>query len=226
MDEMLWPARNVAEYAYCPRLFYYMQVEGIFIPSSDTEKGVALHRRVDKPSASLEKADGIEDEPARPKVVRSLALTSESLGLTATLDLAEISGQTAVPVEYRKGRPRHISMEPPADDDSEFEQLPLQHAEPWPTDRIQVGLQTVLLEDAGYKVSEAVIYYAGEKLRLKISVDDALKADALQTLEDAKQCAEGPRPLVNSRCQMFPSAICCRMKSTVSVPSLQLRVDT
>jgi CRISPR-associated protein Cas1 len=203
MDEMLWPARNVAEYAYCPRLFYYMQVEGIFIPSSDTEKGVALHRRVDKPSASPEKADDGDEESERPKVVRSLALTSESLGLTATLDLAEISGQTAVPVEYRKGRPRHISMEPPSDDDSEIEQLPLQHAEPWPTDRIQVGLQAVLLEDAGYKVSEAVIYYAGEKLRLKISVDDVLKSDALRTLEDAKQCAEGPRPLplVNdSRC--------------------------
>jgi len=30
MDESLWPARNVAEYAYCPRLFYFMEVEGIF----------------------------------------------------------------------------------------------------------------------------------------------------------------------------------------------------
>lgn len=203
MDESLWPARNVAEHAYCPRLFYYMQVEGIFVPSSDTEKGVAVHRRVDKPSTSLEKTDAGEDDPERPKVVRSLALTSESLGLTATLDLAEISGQVAVPVEYRKGRPKHISMGPSAEDCGDMEQLPLQHAEAWPTDRIQVGLQAILLEDAGYTVREAVIYYAGEKLRLRIPVDDALKADALQTLEKAKQCAEGsrPLPLVNdSRC--------------------------
>lgn len=28
MDESLWPARNVAEYAYCPRLFYLMEVQG------------------------------------------------------------------------------------------------------------------------------------------------------------------------------------------------------
>lgn len=203
MDESLWPARNVAEYAYCPRLFYYMQVEGIFAPSSDTEKGVAVHRRVDKPSTALEKADAGEDDPERPKVVRSLALTSELLGLTATLDLAEISGQTAVPVEYRKGRPKHTSMGPSADDCGDMEPPPLQHAEAWPTDRIQVGLQAILLEDAGYTVSEAVIYYAGEKLRLKIPMDDALKAEALRTLEDAKQCAEGsrPLPLVNdSRC--------------------------
>ena len=210
MDESLWPARNVAEYAYCPRLFYLMQVEGFFVPSSDTEKGVAVHRRVDKPSAVQEKSDVSEVDPERPKVVRSLVLTSESLGLTATLDLAEISGQVAVPVEYRKGRPKHISMGPSADDCGEMEQLPLQHAEAWPTDRIQVGLQAVLLENAGYKVCEAVIYYAEEKLRLRIPVDDALKAEALQTLEDAKQCAEGsrPLPLVNDplcpRCSLQP----------------------
>jgi len=203
MDESLWPARNVAEHAYCPRLFYLMQVEGIFVPSSDTEKGVAVHRRVDKPSASLEKTDVSEDDPERPKVVRSLVLTSESLGLTATLDLAEISGQVAVPVEYRKGRPKHVAVGPPVDDCSEIEQPPLSHPEAWPTDRVQVGLQAILLEDAGYTVLEAVIYYAGEKLRLRIPVDDALKSEALRTLEDAKQCAESsrPLPLVNdSRC--------------------------
>jgi len=202
MDESLWPARNLAEYAYCPRLFYYMQVEGIFVPNSDTEKGVAVHRRVDKPSAALEKADAGEDDPERPKVVRSLVLTSETLGLTATLDLAEISGQTAVPVEYRKGRPKRVAGSP-VDDCSEIEQPPLSHPEAWPTDRIQVGLQAFLLEDAGYTVHEAVIYYAGEKLRLRIPFDDALKAEVLQTLENAKQCAEGsrPLPLVNdSRC--------------------------
>lgn len=27
MDEYVWPARNVAEFAYCPRLFYLMEVE-------------------------------------------------------------------------------------------------------------------------------------------------------------------------------------------------------
>lgn len=210
MDESLWPARNVAEHAYCPRLFYYMQVEGIFVPSSDTEKGVAVHRRVDKPSAAKGKVDESEGDTDRPKPVRSLALTSKLLCLTATLDLAEISGQVAVPVEYRKGRPKRVSTGSPPDDLGEAEKAPLPHTEAWPTDRVQVGLQSILLEDAGYRVSEAVIYYAGEKLRLRIPVDDALKAEALLTLENAKQCAEGPRPLplVNDprcpRCSLQP----------------------
>ena len=62
MDESLWPARNVAEHAYCPRLFYRMEVEGIHVPSADTEKGMAVHRRVDRPSAT---------EPSRRRRGRS-----------------------------------------------------------------------------------------------------------------------------------------------------------
>jgi CRISPR-associated protein Cas1 len=210
MDESLWPARNVAEHAYCPRLFYYMQVEGIFLPSSDTEKGVAVHRRVDKPSAAPGDVGEAVADPDRPKAVRSLALTSKTLGLTATLDLAEISGRTATPVEYRKGRPRRASMAPPPDDPGEADDPPLSRVEPWPTDRIQVGLQALLLEDAGYTVTEAVLYYAEEKLRLEIAVDAGLKAEALATLEAAKVCAQGPRPapLVNDprciRCSLQP----------------------
>jgi CRISPR-associated protein Cas1 len=210
MDESFWPARNVAEHAYCARLFYYMQVEGVFLPSSDTEKGVAVHRRVDKPSAAPEDGGEAVADLDRPKSVRSLALTSKALGLTATLDLAEISGRTATPVEYRKGRPKRAAMAPPPDDPGEADDPPLSRMEPWPTDRVQVGLQAILLEEAGYTVTEAVIYYAEERLKLKIAVDAVLKAEALATLEAAKTCAQGPRPqpLVNDprcvRCSLQP----------------------
>lgn len=203
MDESLWPARNVAEYAYCPRLFYYMQVEGIFIPSCDTEQGVAVHRRVDQPSAAPEKVDVGEVDPLRPRVVRSLALTSDALGLTATLDLAELSGRSAVPVEYRKGRSRGQWGDQAGAKDAPGECLSLSQAPVWPTDRVQVGLQAILLQSAGYDVREAILYYAGDKARLRIVIDDAIKAEALQALENAKQCASGPRPLPlvhDSRC--------------------------
>ncbi|MBF0160267.1 MAG: Dna2/Cas4 domain-containing protein [Magnetococcales bacterium] len=158
MDESLWPARNVAEYAYCPRLFYHMQVEGIFVPSSDTEQGAAVHQRVDKPSALSGKDETASVDPDRPKIVRSLVLTDASLGLTATLDLAELTGDKAVPVEYRKGSPRRVAMDPLPNDPDEAEQVLLVHSEPWPTDRVQVGLQALLLEHAGYRVSKAVLY--------------------------------------------------------------------
>ena len=88
MDESLWPARNVAEYAYCPRLFYLMEVEGIHLPSEDTEQGNRVHRRVDQPSS--DQIDNGAKDDSRPRAVRSLTLASERLGLTATLDLAEM----------------------------------------------------------------------------------------------------------------------------------------
>lgn len=213
MDESPWPCRGVAEYAYCPRLFYYMTVEGIFVPSHDTEEGARVHKRVDRPSVAPESPSEQAEEDAeddRPQSVRSLALTSEHFGLTAKLDLAEITGTRAVPVEYRKGRPRRSQAPAPAVDEMMESTLPFESPEPWPTDRVQVGLQAILLEEAGYEVHEAVLYYAAEKLRLRIEVDEALKTEALAVLAEAKLAAEGPRPapLINDprcpRCSLQP----------------------
>jgi len=101
-------------------------------------------------------------------------------------------------------------MAPPPDDPGEADDPPLSLSEAWPTDRVQVGLQAILLEEAGYTVTEAVIYYAGEKLRLKITVDATLKAEALAIFEAAKASAQGarPLPLVNDprcvRCSLQP----------------------
>ncbi len=233
MEGNLWPCRGVAEHAYCPRLFYYMTVEGVFLPSADTEQGAGVHRRVDHPSAAppelekapietasskkqkhkaVEKLEETQIDPDRPRSVRSLALTSERLGLTATLDLAEIEGNRAVPVEYRKGRPRRNGGGKVVDAVDEMMEEPrlLPGPEPWPTDRVQIGLQVLLLEGAGYTVPEAYLYYAAEKLRLRVVVDDALRRDALRELDAAKQTAQGqrPPPLVNDprcpRCSLQP----------------------
>lgn len=236
MDQTLWSARGIAEHAYCPRLFYYMAVEGVFVPSADTEQGRGVHRRVDRPSEAPPKAasctsKGDQEEsggdqqphvgrasvgtgrtvkleeadvdPDRPAIARSLALSSHALGVTATLDLAEIDGRTAMPVEYRKGRSKSITRAAEPTDDMIEQPQPNPSRQPWPTDRVQVGLQVLLLEEAGYTVPEAVLYYAAEKLRLPVVVDDALRQDALAELRAAKRTAAGPRPapLVNDpRC--------------------------
>lgn len=229
MESTLWPCRGVAEHAYCPRLFYYMTVEGVFLPSADTEQGAGVHARVDRPSQAPpppttngkngrkkkkndEKLDESEPsaDPDRPRSVRSLALTSERLGITATLDLAEINGTTAIPVEYRKGRSKRSNhVDEPSDEMLEQPRL-VPGPEPWPSDRIQIGLQAILLEEAGYTVPEAFLYYAAERLKLRVPVDDALKRDALAELEAAKRDATGqrPPPLVNDprcpRCSLQP----------------------
>lgn len=200
MDEYLWPARHVAEHAYCPRLFYFMEVEGIDVANADTEAGNLVHRRVHHAGAAPEQ---FAADPDAPRKVRGLALTSPSLRLTATLDLAEIEGQVVVPVEYRRGRPRETT--PPHAPD----QMP-QTFEPWPTDRVQIGLQVLLLEEAGYRVDRAVVYYAATKQRITVEANEQLRSDALTTLRAAQDCAGGsrPPPLVNdprcARCSLQP----------------------
>ena len=198
MDAILWPARNIAEFAYCPRLFYLMEVEGLHQHSADTLQGVRVHNRVDAPSK-------VDDDPDKPKAVRSLVLTNHELSLTATLDLAEIDGNSAVPVEYRKGRPKRV-YEEDGEDESNSEW------EPWPTDRVQLALQAILLEREGYEVNRGVLYYASIRRRLDVPITTELRREALEILEQAVSASGGdrPPPLVNdprcNGCSLF--AIC------------------
>ncbi len=52
------PARMVNEFAYCPRLFFYEWVEGLFAESVDTVEGAIQHRRVDAKATALPDAAG------------------------------------------------------------------------------------------------------------------------------------------------------------------------
>ena len=97
------PARMVNEFAYCPRLFFYEWVEGLFRESADTVEGAIQHRRVD------EKATALPDRP-RPRREsihsRSVTLSSERLRVIAKMDLVEAEGGVVTPVDYKHGRPR------------------------------------------------------------------------------------------------------------------------
>ena len=55
------PARMLNEYVYCPRLFYYEWVEGLFAENRETVEGALRHAKLD------EREDGLvpADEPVR-----------------------------------------------------------------------------------------------------------------------------------------------------------------
>src|SRR6202140_2396155 len=54
------PARMVNEFVYCPRLFFYEWVEGVFRESADTVEGSVQHQRVDKEGGELPPADRVQ----------------------------------------------------------------------------------------------------------------------------------------------------------------------
>src|ERR1035437_6246001 len=59
------PARMVNEYAYCPRLFFYEWVEGLFAESVDTVEGAIQHKRVDARATALPAAEEIGEQAGK-----------------------------------------------------------------------------------------------------------------------------------------------------------------
>src|SRR5271165_1265417 len=132
------PARMVNEFAYCPRLFFYEWVEGVFEESTDTVEGAIQHRRVDAKATALPEAETPGEQPPQSIHARSVTLTSERLRVIAKMDLVELEGATATPVDYKHGHPRE------GEDGLEL----------WPPDRAQVAVQGMILRENGYQCEE------------------------------------------------------------------------
>jgi CRISPR-associated protein Cas1 len=171
----------VNEFVYCPRLFFYEWVEGLFLHSRDTVAGAANHQRVDKEGKGLPAA---EDLPEDLKTT-AITLSSERLRVIAKLDLVESQGGCVTPVDYKHGKPR------------EFDGALL----PWPADRVQLTLQGLLLREHGYRCEEGVLFYAATRQRVRIPFDDETLKEAADAVRDAWQTARAgllPPPLQDS----------------------------
>jgi len=97
------PARMLNEFVYCPRLFFYEWVDGVFAHSADTVEGALRHDKLGEKAEALP-APGAGD--AERIHARSVTLTSETHHLIATIDLVEGDGGVVSPVDYKHGAPR------------------------------------------------------------------------------------------------------------------------
>ena len=218
------PARMLNEFVYCQRLFYYEFVEGVFVESADTLRGGAIHQRVDSGSGALPAArkkakKTTQDEPpatvesptkeaeaqnAEPETIhsRSVQMGSERLGVVAKMDLVEsktekedlFTASEVCPVDYKAGAPK---------EGEEANEL-------WDTDKMQLGLQALILRDNGYACNEGVIYYRATKQRVRLPITPELENWILQNITEAKRVITGPipAPLIHSpkcvRCSLAP----------------------
>lgn len=243
-------ARMLNEFVYCPRLFFYEHIEGIFVESADTERGKALHKKVDRGHGDLpnpQPSPAIQPDPdaeggqpaadtatssakieTKPDIIhsRSAMLGSDRLGVVAKLDLIEASMtsiipdapaksastddlfgmasgkpkrsrvvQSVTPVDYKAGAPK------PGDDRNEL----------WDADKMQLGLQMLVLRDNGYVCDEGVIYYRATKQRVRLPMTPELEAWIIAKIAEARQLVstrQMPPPLVSSpkcvRCSLAP----------------------
>ncbi len=192
------PARMVNEFVYCPRLFFYEWVEGLFEHSADTIEGSIQHRRVDRGTGELPPAtDQPPDAPPEKIHARSVTLSSERLKVIAKLDLVEAEGATATPVDYKHGKPRESS------DGSGLEL--------WPSDRVQLALQAILLQENGYSCGEAAVFYQKTRQRVRVAITPELIAeaeDAVARAWDLASLGTIPAPLIDS-----PKCVGCSLHS-------------
>ena len=176
------PARMINEYVYCPRLFYFEQVEGVFVHNEHTAEGAVQHKRVDKEGRSAPQPD---EESQEPVVVRSVTLSSEEHRVIAKLDLTEFADGRATPVDYKHGRPM-------ASDEG---------LQAWPPDRVQLAVQALVLRANGYRCEEGFVFYQKTRQRVRIRFNDETIAEAEQAIAHAWEtaaAAEIPLPLIDS----------------------------
>lgn len=187
----LLPVRAVSEYAYCPRLFHLMHVEGRWEDNAYTVEGRNLHAAADKldhvlpdaekpPSEETGEPEG-RDEP--PTITKSVFLGSEHLGIIGKLDLVATDRDEALPVETKRGR------------------VPKNEQRSWEPERIQLMAQGLLLREHGYRCERGVLYYAGSRTRVEVPFDAGLESRALAVIDAARIAAratELPPPLEDS----------------------------
>ncbi len=184
------PARMLNEYVYCPRLFYLEHVQGEWRESADTLDGSFRHRRVDAREQVLAAPD---DQGDRVEHTRSVSLSDPDLGLAAKIDLVESEGETATPVEYKRGTAPEII-----------------HGA-WEADRVQVCAQALLLRAHGFRCDEGFVYYIASRKRVRVSIDEPLVRQTLDARDAARRAVAAPTPpppLMDSpkcvRCSLAP----------------------
>jgi CRISP-associated protein Cas1 len=186
-DLPLIPARMLNEFVYCPRLAALEWVEGEWAESADTVEGSIRHAGVDRPGFRARPAStrgASEAAPGGERLqLRSVELSDEALGLVAKIDLVEVEAGQVQPVDYKKGKRRHVE------------------SGAWEPERVQLCAQGLLLRAHGYACNAGVLYFAGSNERVTVPFDDDLVATTRAKIHELRDVARRgvlPPPLEDS----------------------------
>ncbi len=164
-------------WCYCPRQCALIHIEQVFDDNLYTQRGQALHKRVDDPG--FEVRNGL-------RIERALPLFSDRFGLVGKADVVEfLPDGTPYPVEYKHGS-RH------------------KRADIAICDEVQLAAQALCLEEMfGRPVWEGALYYASSRRRRVVAVDAGLRAKTLAAIAAVRELlAAGitPSPLADEHC--------------------------
>lgn len=114
---------------------------------------------------------------------RSLKLSAPREGLLATLDVLELEGVVATPVEYKKGA------------------IPNNPEQAWEPERVQLCAQGLILRENGFQCDQGELYYIESRHRVVVPFDDALVMRTRSLVRQLREMARSgtmPPPLIDS----------------------------
>lgn len=146
MEDYL-PLSYINQFAYCPRRFWYMCVQGEMVENVHVLRGVQNHARANTP--------GYETMSTGVRIHRRLHVVSHELRVSGICDLVEEHPDGSLrPVEYKQGRQGK-----------------------WHNDQAQLCAQAICLaEMTGRPVNVGQIFYFGSRHRLDVQFDAPLQA--------------------------------------------------
>ena len=168
------PLSALQHWLFCPRQCALIHVERLWEENRLTAEGRVLHERADE--GIPESRDGI-------RVLRSVYVASDRLGVHGVADVVEIRGSQPFPVEYKRGRPKMHRA-----------------------DEVQLCAQGICLEEmTGRKVPEGALFYGARRRREVVAFDADLRALTGRVATEARSAmvaGDLPAPVYDSsRCE-------------------------
>lgn len=136
---------------YCPRQCALIHVDGVWSDNVHVVRGGYGHRRVDSGEHRTERGR---------RVLRSVPVWSEQLGLTGRADAVEVHDDgRIVPVEYKIGSAAHV----------------------------QLTAQALCLEEmTGRDVPTGALWFSAVRRREEVSIDDRLRRRTVAAIDEVR----------------------------------------
>lgn len=174
MSDDSLPISALQHWLFCPRQCALIHVERLREENRLTAEGRVLHERAD---------GGIPESREGIRVLRSVHVASERLGVHGVVDVVEMKDLQPFPVEYKRGRPKAHRA-----------------------DEVQLCAQAICLEEmTGEEVAEGALFYGARRRRQAVAFDADLHALTARVAAEARAAmARGrlPPPIYEAgRCE-------------------------
>jgi CRISPR-associated exonuclease Cas4 len=148
-------------YQFCPRQCALIHIEQQWSENRFTAEGKVLHERADS---------GQAQQQGRARVVRSLPLCSQQLGLSGQADVVEFHPDGRIyPVEYKRGKPKKDRC-----------------------DEVQLCAQALCLEEMlKVRIDSGALFYGLQRRRKEVLLDAVLRELTQAVIDNTHQLLQG-----------------------------------